>query len=267
MNRAIIILAVISFVSGSVYCLVSHRGKPPLISDAVVSAGAGSSRLVEFTPLNFQISAGATTNDAAFRAPGPAATSGDNLETDPAPTDLPPQWEPVQGADSTAGSALAAAMKLPEGDERNRALAAACFSLAQTNPADAVKLAQTLQLDQPPGAVMENLVQQWAMSDATSALAWAGQQPAGTLRDALMTRVAYAMSQTDPALAANLAINLIPPGTAQDEAVMMVVNQWGNQNLTAAAQWVGTFPDGPLQHRAVEELEGIKRYQQELAQQ
>src|SRR3954470_690684 len=40
--------------------------------------------------------------------------------------------------------ALAATMKLPEGDERNEALTAVCFGLAQTDPAEAVKTAQEL---------------------------------------------------------------------------------------------------------------------------
>lgn len=39
----------------------------------------------------------------------------------------------------------------------------------------------------------------------------------------------------------------------------------GNRNLKAAALWVQTFPAGPLQDRAVQELEGIEQYQQELA--
>jgi len=163
--------------------------------------------------------------------------------------------------------ALAAAMKLPEGDERNQALTAVCFGLAQTDPADAVKMAKSLNLDAQPGAIMENLVQQWAVTDLSSAQAWANSQPAGEQRDGLTTRIAYIMSQNDPADAAKLVTDQIPPGPAQDEAVMTVLNQWANQDLNAATAWVKAFPAGPLQERAIKELEGIVNRQQALAHQ
>jgi hypothetical protein len=164
-------------------------------------------------------------------------------------------------------SALAAAMKLPEGDERNQTLAAVCFGLAQTAPGDAVKMAKSLHLDEQPGAIMENLVQQWAATDLSSAQAWANNQPVGEQRDGITTRIAFVMSQTDPADAANLVINQIASGSAQDEAIMTVLNQWANQDLIAATAWAKGIPTGPLQERAITELEGIVNRQQALAHQ
>jgi hypothetical protein len=158
-------------------------------------------------------------------------------------------------------SALAAAIKLPEGNERNQALAAVCFGLAQSNPADAVKMAKSLHLDEQPGAIMENLVQQWAGTDLPSALDWANSQPAGEQRDGLTTRIAYVMSQNDPNDAAQLVINQIPSGPIQDDAVISVLNQWGNQDMIAAAVWVKSFPESQLQQRAISELEGIENHQ------
>jgi hypothetical protein len=162
-------------------------------------------------------------------------------------------------------AALAAAMKLPEGNERNQALSAVCFGLAETDPANAVKLAQTLNLSKQPGAVMENLVQQWANTDLSSALDWANSQPASEQRDGFTIRIAYTMSQSNPTDAANLVINQISPGPMQDEAVMTVLNQWAHQNLAAATTWVKEFPTGSLQARAVNELQGIADHQQALA--
>lgn len=166
-----------------------------------------------------------------------------------------------------AEGALAAAMKLPEGDERNEALEAVCFGLAETDPADAVKTAKSLHLDNQPGAVLENLVQQWATSDTSSALDWANSQPAGASRDGLTTRIAYVMSQSYPAGAANLVLNQITPGSAQDEAIMTVLNQWANQNLVAATTWAKGLSTGPLQERAINELVEIQNRQQALAHQ
>jgi hypothetical protein len=160
-------------------------------------------------------------------------------------------------------SALARILNIPVGDERDQALQALCFGLAQTNPDHAVEMAQTLQ---QPENVMENLVQQWAASDLASALVWVNNLPAGDQRDQLMQRVTFVLSQTDPANSAGLVLEQMPASPAQDEAVMTVVHQWGNQNLQAAASWVLTFPDGALKERATEELKGIARYKDELAQ-
>ena len=159
---------------------------------------------------------------------------------------------------------LAQAMKLPAGDARNQALTAICLAVAQTDPADAVQLAQALNLDQQPGATMENLVQQWATSDTSSALQWVSQLSAGTERDSLMTRVAYAMSQTNPSDAANLVMSEIPPGPAQDPAILMVVQQWASRDPTAAIVWVNNNlgPSNPeLQQKVLSELQGVADYQ------
>jgi hypothetical protein len=163
-------------------------------------------------------------------------------------------------------AALAAILKLPEGDQRNEALAAVCSGIAQTDPADAVKVAQELHLDKQPGAIMEDLVQQWASSDIASSLAWAEDQPAGASRDEFNTRIAFIMSQTDPSDAATLVMNQIPPGPAQDEAIMTVLNQWANQDFTRALGWAKGIT-GPIQGRVISELTGILNYHQALAQQ
>ena len=169
-------------------------------------------------------------------------------------------WEWRAMAETNLQLALTNAMQLPAGEARNQALAAICFAVAEKDPADAIQLAQTLQLDQQPGGTMETLVQQWASSNVSAALTWADQQPAGSQRDAMMDRIAFVMSQSDPSDAANLVLSEIPPGPSQDEAVMTVLHQWGTQNLTAAAYWVGTFPDTPLRNRALDELEGMENF-------
>jgi hypothetical protein len=162
-------------------------------------------------------------------------------------------------------AALAEAMKLPEGEERTEALTAVCFGLAQADPAEAVNLAGELHLDQTPGAIMEDLVQQWAAADLTSSLTWAANQPAGAARDQYTTRVAFILSQTAPSDAAALVMKQIPSGPAQDEAIMTVLHQWANQNIVAAATWANQLPGTALQERVVSELNGILDYQHALA--
>ena len=160
-------------------------------------------------------------------------------------------------ATTNVESALAGAMTFPEGDERNRVLAAVCFGLAQTDPADAVKLAEKLQLGGQGGGVMENLVQQWATADLPSALEWVNSQPQNQQRDEFTMRVAYILSQTDPSDAANLVVNQIAAGTVQDDAIITVLHQWANQDMVAAVNWANGFSDKTLRLRALNELNGI----------
>jgi len=200
-------------------------------------------------PNTLALSAGAGQNDAQ------AVSNPDEIV-----------WALRAQAATNADAALAAALKIPAVELRNRALEAVCFGLSETNPAAAVALAQSLHLDDRPGAVLENLVQQWASADVSSALAWAKDQPAGEQRDALITRAAMALSRVNPSDAAALVADEVSPGATQDEAVVMVVQQWGNQDLVAAAGWVSNFPDTPLRERALEELEGIQIFHEALTQ-
>jgi hypothetical protein len=163
-------------------------------------------------------------------------------------------------------AALAATMKLPDGEERNEALCAVCNGLAQTDPADAVKMAQEFRLDQQGTAILQDLVQQWAGTDLVASLAWVGGQPAGAARDEMTTRVAFIMAQGDPADAAALVMNQIAPGAARDEAIMTVLHQWGQQDMPAAARWANQSAPPGLQERIINELNSILDSSQPAAQ-
>jgi hypothetical protein len=105
--------------------------------------------------------------------------------------------------------------------------------------------------------VLESLAQQWAIADTPGALAWAGNLPASGERDQFLSRIAFVESQENPVAAASLVVDQISPGSAQDEAAMSVLHQWAGRDLTAAADWVARFPEGPLRTRARNELAGI----------
>lgn len=154
-------------------------------------------------------------------------------------------------------SALAGAMAFPEGNERNRVLAAVSLGFAQTDPADAVKLAEKLQLGGQGGGIMENLVQQWATADLPSALEWLNSQPQNEQRDEFTMRIAYVLSQTDPSDAASLVMNQIAAGAAQNDAIITVLHQWANQDMAAAVNWARGFSDEALRVRALTELSGM----------
>jgi len=139
-------------------------------------------------------------------------------------------------------------------------LTATAFAMAQTNPAAAVEFAAKHQLDSGAGDVLPNLVQQWAQSDFSSALEWATTQPLGDQRDRIFSRVAFVESQTAPRDAANLVIQEITPGPAQQEAALMVLHQWMLQDFSAAKAWADQFPEGDFKQRVKAELEGGAEY-------
>lgn len=219
-------------------------------------------------PLASQPSEEISTPADPYARPNTLALSAGAGQIDAAEKSHPDElvWQLRAQAATNSEAALAAALKIPDGELHNRALEAVCFGLADTNPAAAVALAQSLHLGDRPGAMLENLVQQWASADVSAALTWARDQPAGQQRDALIARTAMALSRVNASDAAALVANELSPGPTQDEAVVMVVQQWGNQDLVAAAGWVSNFPDTPLRERALEELEGIQNYRGALGQ-
>lgn len=277
MNKTIAVLLCI-FLAGGL--MVWHWRQPVSTLVAVAPPEVAPDQPAEAASAIVEISAKADTKallplaeqrvavgwyESKTNMEAPAESNGGNITAPVSQYQHP--WELSALAATNTGMALTVAMNLPAGDERNEALAAVCFGVAQSNPPDAIKLAQSLHLDEQPVGPMENLVQQWASSDLDSTLAWTDQQPAGTQRDALMSQVACILSQTDPKEAANLVLNQISPGSSQDEAVMMVLHQWAVQNLAAAAGWVENFPETPLRERALAELEGIARHREALVQQ
>jgi hypothetical protein len=65
-------------------------------------------------------------------------------------------------------------------------------------------------------------------------------------RDRLVTRIAFVRGQTNPQEAATLVTNLLPPGSARDEAIASVARQWAERDPNAATLWVQQLPAGPL---------------------
>jgi hypothetical protein len=267
-TRRLVICACLLFAGGAWYL---HAHKPaPAPEAAPETAAAPAPTEIDQTPAP---------------QPAPVAPEPQVAVSAPVPAPAPPLAPPAPAKDNRNSAlieriqlmarlrdwaasdpfgALEWVLKTPDSPDFNDELQAVCLGLGQTDPAHAVEMAQTLE--QPPG-VVENLVQQWAASDLTSALQWANDQPEGGVHDELITRVALVLSKTDPSDAAGLVTEQIPPGTGQDEAVMMVVHQWGDQDLQAAASWVQTFPESPLRDRATEELQGLAQYKADLAHQ
>jgi len=163
------------------------------------------------------------------------------------------------------GGATTWAASLSDSEERKSTLTDVALQIAQTDPASAVGLAERLDFGGRNGT-LENLAQLWADKDLAAALDWATQQPAGGQRDQIIARMAFVQAHTAPEDAVNLVVDQIPPGPAQDEAAMSVLNQWGMQDYPEALDWVNQFQEGPLRDRALKELAGIAQYRQGMNQ-
>jgi hypothetical protein len=138
------------------------------------------------------------------------------------------------------------------------------YLLAQTDPAQAVMMAQSLDPAQRSSGLLENLVEQWSAADLPAASAWVEQATAGDERDRLLGRIAFTVARADPAEAATLVATLISPGPRREESAIMVLHQWMQKDLAAAQTWTSSLPGGPLRTRAENELAGWVSSEQEL---
>ena len=183
--------------------------------------------------------------------PGPAPE-------DPYVTQTEPPEDPDeirQWARKNPGRALAWMMSAAAGPQRDSVAEIACAQVAETDPAQAVALAERYA----GGCtnLLENLVYQWSERNEPAARAYALARPAGDERDRLLSRVALTRSKEDPAEAAKLVIESIAPGETQNEAVMSVLHQWALLNPTQALAWAQLFPEGALKTRALKEVENL----------
>jgi hypothetical protein len=163
--------------------------------------------------------------------------------------------------DPDFAAALAAAAQIIDPRLRREALVKACYNEAGHDPAGAVAAAELYSLGQGPGTVLDNLTEQWAEADFHAAYGWVEAKPAGPARDALVARVAFVWSKSQPSEAAQWLVEETEPGPDQQEAIMTVVHQWGEKDMAGASAWVAQFPAGDFRNRAMSELQGIASVQ------
>lgn len=121
-------------------------------------------------------------------------------------------------------------------DVSDRALAAgaAITQVAQTDRAGALDLAQALKVGLDDGS-LEHMAQVWTEEEPLAAVSWVTTQPAGLMRDRLVARIAWVRAQQEPAEAANLLLQHLPPGDTRDSALLAVVRQWARRDPTGLA--------------------------------
>ncbi len=152
------------------------------------------------------------------------------------------------------GGAVTWLTSLLNNADRGNASTTATAQVAQTDPPGAIELAQLLGVGTADGS-LEHLTQLWTEENPREAMAWIVTQSTGPNRDRLLSRIAWVRAQSEPTEAAALVLDHMNAGALRDDAVIGVVHQWALRDPAGATNWVAQFQSGPLQTRALGELE------------
>lgn len=138
------------------------------------------------------------------------------------------------------------AMNLPEEGERNEVLRGVGYEAARTEPLAAMAIAVRLPASAEKDALLQHVALQWAAESPEEAAQWAVGIEDEELRNRVISLVATAWGVSDPVAAAKLAFSQLPPGRAQDKAVIGIAQRWAQSDPEATANWVISFPEGDL---------------------
>ena len=161
-------------------------------------------------------------------------------------------------ANSDLPSAIQWVRQLPDGEERHSAILSVAYEAARTDPMEALTLAREIPANQSQVDLITHAAAEWAATAPAAAAEWATQIPDVALRESVLVSVATAWGDSDPVAAANLAVNTITEEKQQDDAIVGIVQRWGQQDADAATAWVTPFPEGILRETALENLANLR---------
>jgi len=138
--------------------------------------------------------------------------------------------------------------------EREVAMSMACAQVANTNPAEAIRLALQYKFDESSVDLLEGLTARWAETDLSAASDWVIKQPAGEWRDKLIQSIALEGFDAAPDASTQLVLDQIPAGDDRDKAILSLVSKLAFNDSDKALAWVESFPEGTLRESALENL-------------
>ncbi|HEY0548666.1 MAG TPA: hypothetical protein VGF13_03635, partial [Verrucomicrobiae bacterium] len=128
------------------------------------------------------------------------------------------------------------------------------YELNRDNPNAALALAAELPESQNRDEFIVQSAGSWGALAFKESVEWAGQLPEESLRHRVLGAIAAAMAESDPFAAAKLAVESLPAGREQDDAIVGIVQRWVQNSPEQAAAWVAAFPEGNLRETALEAL-------------
>ena len=146
-----------------------------------------------------------------------------------------------------APEALAWAGALPDGPQREAALASGIAALGGSDPQQAASLATTMLSGEKQSQALGSIAGAWAVKDPVAAARWTGQLGDSSIRANAVSNVANVWARQDPAAAAAWAISSPENGSA----LSTISREWAAQDPTTAAKWLDTLPSGNTRDSAV----------------
>lgn len=158
-------------------------------------------------------------------------------------------------------AALARVAELATKEERDEALMAVCYQIAERDPALALGAAwrsQQREVESPAdGLAFGYLARKWAEQDLSSALDWAAKLAVSeydTRRDRVVKSLAEVCARTAPEDAARLVVEAMQPGPWQTQTMTAVLDEWARQDYRSARGWAERHPEGHLRETALASL-------------
>lgn len=141
-------------------------------------------------------------------------------------------------------AALDRAKAIPGPNTRYMALRGVLSFMAESDPAAALAIAQSLG-DFPGNEPLASVIyRQWADVDPQAAALQAMQSGVGGSGwNSPIAQVARTWAADDPMSAANWALSLTDP-QAESRTISQVMREWARDDLNAAVNWVGSLPPG-----------------------
>ncbi len=158
-------------------------------------------------------------------------------------------FQQLAAGDSQA--ALTKAQAIPGNELRYRALRGVLSVMADTDPAEAIRLAPTLGAFRDHESFGSVLYRQWASRDPQAAALHAAENgEAGGGWGSPVAQVVNTWADKDPAAAANWTLSL-PQDERQRWSLAQVTREWGRDDPNSAANWIHALPAGPSRDAAV----------------
>ena len=145
-------------------------------------------------------------------------------------------------AEAAPDEALAWALALPPGKNREDLAANGIEQLAQANPKRAAELLKTKFPADSLFSATVGVAVIWTNNDPVAAAGWAAQLPEGDTRNEALSRVGAHWAMTDPTSAARW-VNTLPVGPARDKVIGKFAEQVSDADPEGALTWVSTIRD------------------------
>lgn len=149
------------------------------------------------------------------------------------------------------------ALSLEPAATRDATMMALAYELTLHDPAQAFARAQSMAEGTALLPLVEHIVANWALQDPETAWSEVKNLRDDAQRHAALVSLTTSWAETNPAAAATIAVESLPAGPQQNRAIAAIVQRWAQQDPKGVAQWVTTFPDGPIKENALEHMKHL----------